>query len=175
MVSHRGDMVARLTLSLSVVARAAASARDEEPIGLAHPAVISAMRLLEDRPAHPWTLPDLAEALHLTPGYLVRLFKSATGLPPMAYLARHRAERAAELLLDTDQPVTQIGRSVGWPDQNYFARRFKAHFGVTATAYRSQFARNRAQLRAVSDVDLMLPGVPLQIGGYPAGSSSRLT
>jgi hypothetical protein len=29
----------------------------------------------------------------------VRLFKSATGLPPMAYLARLRAEHAANLLL----------------------------------------------------------------------------
>ncbi|MFI5955450.1 AraC family transcriptional regulator [Cryptosporangium sp. NPDC051539] len=143
-LTHRGDMVARLTLSLSVVARAAFV---REVSGPTHAAVLGAMRLLEDRLAHPWTLPELADELHLTPGYLVRLFKSSTGLPPMAYLARHRVEKAAELLLDTDEPVTQIGRSVGWPDQNYFARRFKAHFGVTATAYRAQFAKNRAQLK----------------------------
>ena len=144
-LTHHGDMVARLTLSLSVVAREAATAR--ESAGPTHAAVLGAMRLLEERLAYPWTLADLADELHLTSGYLVRLFKSSTGLPPMAYLARHRVEKAAELLLDTAEPVTQIGRSVGWPDQNYFARRFKAHFGVTATAYRSQFAKNRAQLK----------------------------
>ncbi|TQS40064.1 helix-turn-helix domain-containing protein [Cryptosporangium phraense] len=148
-LTHHGDMIARLTLSLSVVAREAATARSASgpASGPAHTAVLAAMRLLEERPEYPWTLADLADELHLTPGYLVRLFKSSTGLPPMAFLARHRVERAAELLLDTDQPVTQIGRSVGWPDQNYFARRFKAHFGVTATAYRKAFAENRAQLK----------------------------
>jgi len=153
-LTHRGDVVARLTLALSVVARAAASGRSGDGAGPTHPAVLTAMRLLEERPAHPWTLAELADELHLTPGYLVRLFKSATGLPPMAYLARYRVEQAAELLVDTDQPVTQIGRSVGWPDQNYFARRFKAHFGVTATAYRSRFAQNRAQLRFRTHADV---------------------
>ncbi|SHN00108.1 AraC family transcriptional regulator [Cryptosporangium aurantiacum] len=158
-LTHRGDMVARLTLTLSVVGRAAAAAREGEPAGLTHPAVLGAMRLLEERSAYPWTLAELADELHLTPGYLVRLFKSATGLPPMAYLARHRVEKAAELLLDTDEPVTQIGQSVGWPDQNYFARRFKAHFGVTATTYRSQFAQNRAHLRNKSASDFVGPSL----------------
>lgn len=79
-------------------------------------------------------------------GYLVRVFKSGTGLPPMAYLARLRAETAATLLLHTDQPVTAIGRAVGWPDQNYFARRFKAHYGLSATTYRARFAAHAAQL-----------------------------
>ena len=65
----------------------------------------------------------------------------------MAYLARRRVETAAGLLLHTDQPVTQIGRSVGWPDQNYFARRFKAHFGLSATIYRSRFADSARQLQ----------------------------
>ena len=36
-------------------------------------------------------------------------------------------------LLHSDEPVTGIGRAVGWPDQNYFARRFKAHYGLSAT------------------------------------------
>ena len=36
--------------------------------------------------------------------------------------------------------VTAIGRAVGWPDQNYFARRFKAHYGLSATTYRKRFA-----------------------------------
>jgi transcriptional regulator GlxA family with amidase domain len=61
---------------------------------------------------------------------LVRLFKATAGRPPMAYLAPLRAEHAATLLLHSGQSVTCIGREVGWPDQNYFARRFKAHYGL---------------------------------------------
>ena len=104
------------------------------------------MRLLESDIARHWTLTALADELHLAPGYLVRLFKHATGLPPMAYLAQVRAERAAVLLLHSDEPVTGIGRAVGWPDQNYFARRFKAHYGLSATTYRERFATRAAHL-----------------------------
>jgi AraC family L-rhamnose operon transcriptional activator RhaR len=71
----------------------------------------------------------------------------------MAYLARRRVETAAAMLLHTDQPVTQIGRTVGWPDQNYFARRFKAHFGLSASSYRSRFAPSARQLQAWPTTD----------------------
>ena len=71
----------------------------------------------------------------------------------MAYLAQLRAEHAAVLLLHSDEPITGIGRAVGWPDQNYFARRFKAHYGLSATTYRKRFAT-----RAVSLEDAGLQG-----------------
>ena len=114
--------------------------------GPTHPAVVRGMRLLEADIARSWTLTDLAADLHLAPGYLVRLFKAATGLPPMAYLGQLRAEHAAVLLLHSDEPVTGIGRAVGWPDQSNFARRFKAHYGLSATTYRKRFATGAAHL-----------------------------
>jgi len=98
-----------------------------------------------------WTLTDLAAELHLAPGYLVRLFNAATGLPPMAYLAQLRAEHAAVLLLHTDEPITSIGRTVGWADQSMFARRFKAHYGLSATTYRKRFATRSAHLHHPAD------------------------
>ncbi|MFF5292325.1 AraC family transcriptional regulator [Paractinoplanes globisporus] len=144
---HRGDLIARLTLVLGCLARTLPGAGQSRPEP-AHPAVAEAIRWMEERPAHPWTLTELATALHLAPGYLVRLFKSVTGLPPMAYLTRYRVELAAERLLHTDEQVNAIGESVGWADPNYFARRFKAHFGLSASAYRSRFAANSMRLGA---------------------------
>jgi AraC-like DNA-binding protein len=146
---HRGDIIGRLSLLLSCLARAAAQDRGEhaERTGPAHPAVVAAMRLLEGEPAHRWTLTDLAHRLHLAPGSLIRLFTSATGLPPMAYLSRHRAEIAATMLLHTDHPVAQIAHSVGWPDPNYFARRFKAHYGLAASTYRRRFTPAASRMR----------------------------
>jgi AraC family transcriptional regulator, L-rhamnose operon transcriptional activator RhaR len=145
---HRGDIIGRLSLLFSQLSQAVertGQVPDEQPAAT-HPAVGRAMRLLEADPAKPWTLTDLAADLHLTPRHLVRLFKAATGLPPMAYLAQVRAEHAAVLLLHSDEPVTGIGRIVGWPDQNYFARRFKAHYGLSATTYRKLFANHAAGL-----------------------------
>jgi AraC family L-rhamnose operon transcriptional activator RhaR len=121
------------------------------------------MRLLDADLPRRWTLTELAGALHLTPGHLVRLFKAATGLPPMAYLAQLRAEQAAVLLLHSSEPITSVGRAVGWPDQNHFARRFKAHYGISATSYRKRFATGAAHLPrppAVSQPGSLAPRKP---------------
>jgi AraC family L-rhamnose operon transcriptional activator RhaR len=125
-----------------------------------HPAVGHVMRILEADLARQWTLAELADAVHLTPGHMVRLFKGATGLPPMAYLAQVRAEHAAVLLLHSDEPVTGIGRAVGWPDQNYFARRFKAHYGLSATTYRKRFATQAAHLNDRTVLSSPSPSAP---------------
>jgi AraC-like DNA-binding protein len=147
---YRGDIVGRLSAFLGVLARAAHAQRQDgaQPDGRTHPAVVQAMRLLEERPAHPWTVPQLADELHISPGYLARLFKEVTGLPPMAYLAQHRVEVATSLLRRTDWPVSRVARAVGWPDQNLFARRFRAHAGLSASTYRKRFADGGA---AVTD------------------------
>ncbi len=145
---HRPDIVGRLSLLFGQLGQAVVQARGTLPgePGIANPAVVRAIRLLEADLARGWTLTGLAAELHLAPGYLVRLVKDATGLPPMAYLAQLRAEHAALLLLHSDEPVTSIGRAVGWPDQSGFARRFKAHYGLSATAYRKRFATRSADL-----------------------------
>lgn len=148
---HRGDVVGRLSLLFSQLGQAVVrnGGGGHRP-GSAHPAVGRAMRLMEADVARHWTLTGLAAELHLTPGHLVRLFNAATGLPPIAYLAQLRAEHAAVLLLHSDEPITCIGRAVGWPDQNYFARRFKAHYGLSATTYRKRFATEAAHLNPAS-------------------------
>src|SRR5439155_11704453 len=91
---------------------------------------------LEATPAEQWRLDDLARAVNLDPAYLGRLFRQDTGLTPMAFLSRVRAERAAALLAQTALPAAQVGATVGWPDPTYFARRFRTLVGLTPTEYR---------------------------------------
>ncbi len=107
-----------------------------------HQAVTEGIRMMEEDIRRDWTLPDLAKRLSVDKSYLVRLFRAHTGSPPMQFLAKIRAERAAVLLLRTARDISVIGEQVGWSDPNYFARRFKAHFGVSATKYREKFARD---------------------------------
>jgi AraC family L-rhamnose operon transcriptional activator RhaR len=143
---HRGDVIGRLSLLFSQLGQAVTRTDQSLDEATVHPAVGHVMRLLEADLARQWTLAELSDEVHLTPRHMVRLFKGATGLPPMAYLAQVRAEHAAVLLLHSDEAVTGIGRAVGWPDQNYFARRFKAHYGLSATTYRKRFATQAAHL-----------------------------
>jgi AraC family L-rhamnose operon transcriptional activator RhaR len=107
-----------------------------------HQAVTEGIRMMEEDMRRDWTLPELAKRLNVDKSYLVRLFRAHTNSPPMQFLAHLRAERAAILLLRTQRDISVIGEQVGWNDPNYFARRFKAHFGMSATKYREKFARS---------------------------------
>jgi AraC family L-rhamnose operon transcriptional activator RhaR len=91
---------------------------------------------VEENLAEPWTLASLARRAHVSPAYLNELFNAHLGAPPMQVLSRLRTERAAALLRSTDLPIGRIAAAVGWPDPNYFARRFKAWQGISPGAYR---------------------------------------
>jgi AraC family L-rhamnose operon transcriptional activator RhaR len=103
-----------------------------------HPAVAATAARIDDDPAHPWSMEELSKLANLDAAYLTRLFRRDLGLPPMGYLARVRAERAAALLTRTEYAVARVGALVGWPDPTYFARRFRALVGLTPTAYRAK-------------------------------------
>ncbi|MGS2644502.1 AraC family transcriptional regulator [Streptosporangium sp. G12] len=141
--THRADLIGRLLLFLSALTRAGTGPPDQDDTTepAIPPAVAEVIRRMENDLGHGWSLGELADASFLTPGYLVRLFKASVGMPPMAYLTHLRAETAATLLMQTDHPVSRVGYLVGWPDQNHFARRFRAHFGMSATSFRESFTR----------------------------------
>lgn len=101
-----------------------------------HVAVKRSVALVNENLGEPWTASELARRLNIDLSYLGRLFQAALGVSPMQYIAQVRAKRAAHLLLRTTMPIADIAVDVGWPDPNYFARRFRAHFGLTASEYR---------------------------------------
>jgi AraC family L-rhamnose operon transcriptional activator RhaR len=100
--------------------------------------VADALRLLAADLARPWRAEELAAAVAVSPAHFSRIFHRAVGRPPMAHLAVLRAEAAAGRLLSTADPVADVGAAVGWADPNYFARRFRARFGMSPSAYRAR-------------------------------------
>ena len=100
--------------------------------------VTHAIALLHDRLEARWTLAALAGEVQLSSSQLVRTFRVDTGMPPMAYLQRIRAERMAYLLRTTDLSVAAIGRAVGWDDPSHASRRFTAHWRTSPASYRAQ-------------------------------------
>jgi AraC family L-rhamnose operon transcriptional activator RhaR len=140
----RAEEIGRLLVFVSEISRQVATkmmaVRKGKPEP--HQAVTDGIRMMEEDMRRDWNLPELARRLSVDKSYLVRLFRAHTSSPPMQFLAHLRAERAAILLLRTTRDISVIGEQVGWNDPNYFARRFKAHFGMSATKYRDKFARS---------------------------------
>lgn len=99
-------------------------------------AVLRVVDTFESDLTHPWTLSDLAAVAGVSTSTLTRLFRNSLGVPPLASLARLRAERAAALLIETDLPVGEVGAQVGWPDPAYMSRRFTTLMGASPRRYR---------------------------------------
>lgn len=103
-----------------------------------HPAMAEVLARIEKAPGDDWSIERLAGLAIIDPAHLSRLFRLHVGLPPMAYVARLRTTRAAELLRDTSDPISSIGATVGWPDPAHFSRRFRSLTGVTPSEYRDR-------------------------------------
>ncbi len=91
---------------------------------------------LEQRFREPWTLEQMTRDTRLSRTSLLRVFRQATGQPPIDYLISLRVAAAMKLLRQTDQGITDIAFETGFTDSNYFARQFRRICGCTPSAFR---------------------------------------
>ena len=64
--------------------------------------------------------------------------KELTGLGIMAYVTRKRMTIAGEFLRRTQLPVSEIAQQIGYPDNQYFSKVFRQHFGMAPREYRNK-------------------------------------
>src|SRR6202049_1423499 len=104
-------------------------------------------RVLEHIDRHleePLDLGTLAEVAHFSAFHFHRLFSAWMGERLGDYLRRRRIELAAmRLLAQPRVPVLHVALSVGFGSAEAFARAFKARFGCSPTAWRTQQAERR--------------------------------
>ncbi len=84
------------------------------------------------------TLDDLAACAAISPRECQRIFRRYLHCRPMEYLRRRRLLTCADLLQNSDLPITQIAFEYGFPSSAYFSRQFKLLAGCTPTEYRNQ-------------------------------------
>lgn len=83
---------------------------------------------------------DIANHVHLTPSYVVTLFKKETGKTINDYLTCVRIKQAKELLHEMDMSTADVSEAVGYSDYRYFSRVFKKHMGITPSGYRKSLS-----------------------------------
>ena len=93
--------------------------------------------LLEQRYGEPWTIGRISRIAAMAPSTLLPVFKKATGTSPIDYLLHVRLSKAAELLLRTEDPVSEIAKACGFADSNYFLRQFRRVYGLSPREYRN--------------------------------------
>ncbi|HUL04934.1 MAG TPA: AraC family transcriptional regulator [Candidatus Acidoferrum sp.] len=79
---------------------------------------------------------DLAAIARLSTGHFCRSFTRSLGTAPFAYVAARRLARAQELMLTTDEALSQIALACGLCDQSHLTRLFRRHLGTSPNAWR---------------------------------------
>lgn len=79
----------------------------------------------------------LASMVNLSPSYLSDLLKKETGLNAQDHIHYYIIENAKNIILSTNQSVSEIAYSLGFEYPQYFSRLFKQKTGKTPLEFRS--------------------------------------
>ena len=112
--------------------------RNPSPDGRALLRIGEAMSHLERNIHREVDLDELAAIAHMSKRSFLRVFQSATGTSPLAWVIEKRIARARHLLRQTDRRVTEIAFDVGFNDSNYFTRQFRKVTGISPREYRQR-------------------------------------
>ncbi|MFD9700397.1 AraC family transcriptional regulator [Lentzea sp. NPDC059081] len=104
---------------------------------VAHPGIAAAVREIHERPHHRWTVGGLSEVAGMPRAAFSRLFTTAVGQPPMAYVTGWRLSRAAQLLRETDTSLARIAPQVGYSTEFALSAAFRREYGMPPGRYRA--------------------------------------
>ncbi|MBL0520874.1 helix-turn-helix transcriptional regulator [Aeromonas enteropelogenes] len=93
-------------------------------------------RRVEAHLDEPWSVVLLADQMACSVPHLHRLCRQVFGMGPMAWLTQLRMNKARQLLLYTNWPLSELAGRVGYSDGANFANRFRRLTGQTPGAFR---------------------------------------
>ena len=97
---------------------------------------VDAALWLDANSSEPVDLESAARFAGVSSFHFLRLFTRALGVTPHQYLVRCRLRRAARLLADGAQSITDVAFEVGFGDLSNFVRTFHRAAGVSPRAFR---------------------------------------
>ncbi len=104
--------------------------------GLAPRQARRALELMSSDLSGRFGLRQAASACRLSVGHFSYAFKQTVGCSPHQWLLARRIALATDLLLHTDQPLSEIALVTGFADQSHFTRVFSRRMGDSPAAWR---------------------------------------
>lgn len=99
--------------------------------------VATVIRLMEQHLDEPLKISQLADEVSLSIRRLEHLFLQTLDSSPYNYYLHLRLQQARRLVVDTRLSIQEIAIRTGFSSLSSFSRRFKQHFGKTASSFRS--------------------------------------
>lgn len=99
--------------------------------GMRNQHLMRAIAMMEKTIETPISPSLIAEDLGISTRQLERLFGRYLNSTPKHYFMEMRLHRAQNLLLQTEQSITEIAMACGFQTTSHFSRVFRAHFGTS--------------------------------------------
>jgi AraC-like DNA-binding protein len=103
--------------------------------GLSDDRLVAALRAMHARPAHGWTVADLAAEAAMSRSAFFARFSRIVGLPPMEYLLAWRMALAKRLLRKRELAIEHVAARVGYGSASTFSTAFTRHVGMPPMRY----------------------------------------
>lgn len=98
------------------------------------------VRALQDRPAHAWSLDQMAELACMSRSAFSAHFRAQFDESPMRMLTRLRLREGAQRIL-RGESIARSALAVGYQSEEAFCRAFSREFGITPGRWRRQQVR----------------------------------
>lgn len=82
------------------------------------------------------SLSECARHVHVSSGYLSRLFTKELGMNFSDYVTRKKLDEARRMLSHTTMRIQAISEEVGYSNAHYFSKQFKEYTGMTPSEFR---------------------------------------
>jgi YesN/AraC family two-component response regulator len=101
--------------------------------------IVEIQKYIEEHYLEQISLGDISRLFYRDMYYISHLFRKVTGFTFKEYLILQRISKAKDLLLHTDDNITQICINSGFSNVNHFIRIFKKYQAITPYQYRKKY------------------------------------
>ena len=85
------------------------------------------------------SISDMAKKAKLSPSYFAHIFKKYIQQSPMDYLVRIRLQHARQLLVNTDNTISQVAEKTGFISYISFVNAFKKLYRITPKKFQKKY------------------------------------
>lgn len=101
-----------------------------------HDELIKLRSEIYSNPQNDWSIPVIAERLHISCGYLQNIYKETFFISCMSDVIESRIIYAKALLAETDLSISEVSNLCGYNSEVHFMRQFKKKTTTTPSGYR---------------------------------------
>jgi len=105
---------------------------------LRDPRIGKTLELIHTSPQQRWTVELLADTVSMSRAAFAKRFSDLVGEAPLTYVTRWRMDIAANILRESNSPISLVATKVGYESETAFSKIFRKSHGIPPGQYRSQ-------------------------------------